>query len=152
MKLAEALILRADYQKRVDQLNERLMRNSKIQEGDTAAEEPQELLKELDELFGKLETLIKQISKTNAKTSFDHEKSLAEALIERDMVGKKRKVLSELLDSGTFRHDRFSRSEVKYISTFDIKRTQIRVDDLSKQYRKIDTKIQEINWQTELLK
>ena len=34
MKLAEALILRADIQKNIAQLRERLMLNAKVQEGD----------------------------------------------------------------------------------------------------------------------
>jgi hypothetical protein len=46
MKLAEALILRADYQKRIEQLKAILIRNAKIQEGDAPAEKPEELLKE----------------------------------------------------------------------------------------------------------
>ena len=33
MKLAEALFLRADYQKRLDQLKQRLLRNARVQEG-----------------------------------------------------------------------------------------------------------------------
>jgi hypothetical protein len=47
MKLAEALILRADCQKRIAQLKSRLLVNAKVQEGDTPAETPQELITEL---------------------------------------------------------------------------------------------------------
>ena len=43
MKLAEALILRADCQKRIAQLKSRLLTNAKVQEGDAPAEPPQEL-------------------------------------------------------------------------------------------------------------
>ncbi|MEM8557071.1 MAG: hypothetical protein AAGG50_04525, partial [Bacteroidota bacterium] len=38
MKLAEALILRADLQKRLAQLRQRVMQNVKTQEGDAPAE------------------------------------------------------------------------------------------------------------------
>ena len=38
MKLAEALILRADMQKRIQQLRERLNRSARVQEGDTTPE------------------------------------------------------------------------------------------------------------------
>src|SRR5207237_1352535 len=41
MKLAEALILRADCQKRMAQLKGRLLVNAKVQEGDAPAETPQ---------------------------------------------------------------------------------------------------------------
>jgi len=47
MKLAEALMLRADIQKRIDQLKQRLLRNVKVQEGDRPAENPEALLSEL---------------------------------------------------------------------------------------------------------
>jgi hypothetical protein len=48
MKLAEALNLRADIQIRNSQLKERLVANSKVQEGDKPSENPTSLLKELD--------------------------------------------------------------------------------------------------------
>jgi len=47
MKLAEALILRADCQKRIARLKSRLLVNAKVQEGDAPAETPQELIAEL---------------------------------------------------------------------------------------------------------
>mgnify|MGYP001302633714 CR=1 FL=1 len=47
MKLAEALSLRADLQKRVIQLKVRLKDSAKIQEGDEPAEDVKELYPEL---------------------------------------------------------------------------------------------------------
>lgn len=44
MKLAEALNLRADLQKRIANLRERLIKNAKVQEGDTPSEDPNMLL------------------------------------------------------------------------------------------------------------
>ena len=40
MKLAEALILRADCQRHIEQLKQRLLRNVKVQEGDKPSEDP----------------------------------------------------------------------------------------------------------------
>ena len=68
MKLAEALNLRADLQKRIAALKERLIRNAKVQEGDVPAEDPVILLKELDNNIIELEKLIKSINKTNSST------------------------------------------------------------------------------------
>ena len=42
MKLAEALNQRADLQKRIAQLRDRLSNNVKVQEGDTPAEKPED--------------------------------------------------------------------------------------------------------------
>ena len=47
MKLAEALIARADYQKRNEQLKRRISLNLKIQEGELPAEDPNAMLAEL---------------------------------------------------------------------------------------------------------
>jgi len=48
MKLAEALNLRADLQRRVEQLRMRLAQNAKVQEGEEPLEDPKGLLAELD--------------------------------------------------------------------------------------------------------
>ena len=45
MKLAEALSVRADLQRRISQLKSRLKDSSKIQEGDTPAENVKDLYK-----------------------------------------------------------------------------------------------------------
>ena len=48
MKLAQALVERADLQKRLAQLRRRLLLNAKVQEGEMPAEDPKELLRELE--------------------------------------------------------------------------------------------------------
>jgi len=48
MKLAEALILRADCQKRLAQLQQRLARSAVIQEGEAPPENPQVLIAEVN--------------------------------------------------------------------------------------------------------
>ena len=65
MKIAEALILRADIQKRIAQLKTRLNNNAKVQEHEEPTENPQLLLTELDSLISQLNDLIIKINKTN---------------------------------------------------------------------------------------
>ena len=48
MKIAEALALRADLQKHLEQLKQRLVKNARIQEGDRPEEDPVELQSELE--------------------------------------------------------------------------------------------------------
>lgn len=48
MKLANALSQRAELQTRIRQLEERLNNNAQVQEGEEPAEDPVELLRELD--------------------------------------------------------------------------------------------------------
>jgi len=68
MKLAEALILRADHKKRLEQLNERLMGIAKVQEGDDPAEDPLALLIEVDRVADGLTRLIQRMNRTNSSS------------------------------------------------------------------------------------
>lgn len=151
MKLAEALILRADLQKRIEQLKNRIKNNALIQEGDVLNENPEELLKELEMCISELTSIIKRINKTNSQTMFNGELTIADALAERDGMWEKRLALAHVVESGIIRHDRYSRTEVKFISTIDINKLQKEIDKLSREFRELDTKIQGLNWTIELI-
>jgi len=151
MKLAEALISRTDTQKRMEQLKNRLLQNIKIQEGESPNEDPGELQKELTDLLSQLKQLIKRINRTNLQTDFDKHQSLADALTERDLLGQERKIYSDMLEQASMRQDRYSRSEIKFVTTINVKDTQKYVDELSRKYRELDTRIQELNWLTNLV-
>jgi hypothetical protein len=151
MKLAEALILRADSQKRVEQLRQRLTRAARVQEGENPPENPQELMAELDQIINEITTLIKRINKTNAHTNLADNLTLADALANRDTLLLKRNVYNALVETAAYRQDRYSLSEIKFVSTVNVALIQAQVDQLSRQYRELDTKIQEANWKTELL-
>src|SRR5688572_9668109 len=120
MKLAEALILRADCQKRMAQLKSRLHTNAKIQEGDTPAETPQDLIAELGRVSTELVDLIKRINRTNSTTVFAGTATISDALAERDVLMLQRAAYVELAQHASISHDRYSRSEVKYVATIKI--------------------------------
>jgi hypothetical protein len=40
---------------------------------------------------------------------------------------------------------------VKFVATVSIAQLQKQIDSLSKQYREVDTRLQELNWNTELV-
>ncbi len=42
-------------------------------------------------------------------------------------------------------------SEVKFLPTVSIAQLQKQVDQLAKQFRELDTRLQELNWQTDLV-
>ena len=151
MKLAEALILRADLQKRIEQLKYRLRNNVVVQEGEKPSEDPEILLKEFEECQLELTNIIKRINKTNNKTMFNEKWTLADALVERDGLWGKRILLSHMAEEGSIKQDRYSRTEIKYISTIDVGKLQKEVDKLSKEYRELDTKIQGLNWTVDLI-
>ena len=150
MKLAEALANRADAQKRLQQVKERLLRSAKVQEGDTPSENPQELLAEMERILAQFTDLVQRINRTNAQTEFRPGASLTDALAERDSLATKRDLLAAVIEASTIRQDRFSRSEVKYLRTVDVAALQKQVDDLARQYRELDLQIQDLNWKVEL--
>jgi len=151
MKLAEALILRADCQKRFAQLKSRLLTNAKVQEGDAPAEKPQDLIVELEGTSTELLDLIKRINKTNSATYVTGGGTISDALAERDVLALQRAAYADLAQSAAITQGRFTRSEIKYVSTINIVKIQKRADELSKKYRELDARIQELNWQTELI-
>lgn len=152
MKLAEALILRADKQKRLEQVKERILRNVKVQEGTQPAEKPEKLLAELDTLTNELVDLIQKINKTNSETSFDKTRTIADVLAERDNLSQKQTIYREMLKTTSVNRDRVTRSEIKFVATIKVAEMQKIADELARKHRELDTKIQELNWKTELSK
>jgi hypothetical protein len=149
MKIAEALALRADLQKRLEQLKQRLLKNARIQEGDTPAEYPVELQAELEKSAQELIVLIQRINRTNAALRFGG-RTMADALAERDVLKIRYNVYRELATAASTTQGRTTRSEVKFISTVSVAAIQRKADDLAREYRELDTRIQEADWLTTL--
>lgn len=151
MKLAEALILRADSNKRAEQLKQRLLRNAKVQEGNQPSEAPQALIDELERVTGQLQQLIQQINRTNSNTLLEGTMTLSDALAVRDILKLKHSVYQNLAQAAVVTQDRYSKSEVKFTSVVNVADVQKRADNLAREHRELDTKIQEANWRTDLL-
>ncbi|GMK42290.1 hypothetical protein PCCS19_53490 [Paenibacillus sp. CCS19] len=151
MKLAEALVFRADSYKKIAQLKQRLERVVKVQEGEAPAEDPQALIADLKNTLQDQTSWIRKINKTNAITPFNTEMTISDALAERDRFMQHRKLLSDIVEEASIRQDRFSRSEVRYQRTVDVAALQKEIDELSKSYRELDFRIQEMNWRTDLI-
>ncbi len=149
MKLAEALQERADLNRRIAQLRSRLEMNATVQEGETTAEDPAELMKELNECIEQLETLMVRINLTNCSTRVDG-KSLTELIARRDCLTLKISAYRSLLDQASSITQRVTMSEIKILRAVDVKALQKQTDALSKELRQTDNTIQLANWQTEL--
>ena len=150
MKLAEALILRADAQKRVAQLRQRLMRSARVQEGEQPPEDPQGLLAELATTTDELTRLIQQINRTNSVTPFQAG-VLSDVLATRDTLRLKRTAYDSLVGAAATSQDRYMRSELRLISTVNVAELQRQIDQLSREYRELDAQIQALNWATDLI-
>lgn len=150
MKVAEALALRADLQKRLEQLKQRLVKNERVQEGDKPEEDPVELQAELEKAARELTLLIQRINRTNAQSQFGNG-TLSDALAERDILKIRYNAYRELANAASTSQQRTTRSEVKFISTVSVAAIQRKADDLAKEYRELDTRIQEADWLTTVL-
>ncbi len=150
MKLAEALILRADHKKRIEQLRYRILRNAKVQEGDAPAEEPAALLREFEETNQALLQLIQQINLTNSRTPLN-QGSLADAIAERDVLRLRAQLYRDLAAAATVTQERSMRTEIKFRSTLSVAEMQRTADELSRTYRDLDAAIQGLNWATEMI-
>ncbi|WP_107785662.1 DIP1984 family protein [Campylobacter concisus] len=150
MKLAQALILRADTQKRLEQLKGRLLDNAKMQENERPSEDPKLLLKELDRLSDELFRLVLAINLTNSSAKFEGA-SLTEMIAKKDTLSQKASVLREFAKSASQKVDLYSNSEIKILSSVDVATLQKQIDELSKEIRELDMKLQEANWQVDLV-
>jgi len=149
MKLAEALITRADLKKKIAQMCSRMEQNAKVQEGEKPAEAVEELLPLYDSMVDELEILVKRINRTNNMTILEGG-TLADAIAERDCLRGRITAYRNLYDAAAIKQERYSRSEVKYVRCINTAELQKNIDALSKKYRMMDTKIQAANWQVEL--
>ena len=151
MKLAEALAERSDCQIRIEEMKKRLIRSARVQEGDQPAEDTTELLAETERTFARMLELVSAINRINSKTEFDNERSISDAIAERDVVGKRRDFLAGIAEAASTRQDRYSKSEVRFVATVSVGKLQTEVDQLARRYRELDTRLQELNWKTELI-
>ena len=151
MKLAEALSIRKDLQKRVQQLGQRIQNNVKVQEGDEPAEQPHELLRELDDCLQRLEEMIWRINATNMQTRNPQGTTLTELMARKDVLTLRIGSMRSIFDAASSAQDRYSRSEIKMVTVIDVKLLGKQIDDCSAQLRQLDIEIQSLNFQTELV-
>ena len=152
MKLATALSERAELQRKLTELCARLNNTAKVQDGEAPAEDPQALLAELDGALVRLEELMARINLTNSSTKTPAEGvTITELLAKRDCLKKRVQFMRSFLDSASSKVDRYSKTEIRVVSTVDVPALQKQVDAASKALRETDEKLQELNWTTELL-
>ena len=151
MKLAEALVLRSDTKKRLEQLRARLGASALVQEGEMPPEDPQVLLSELETLTADFERLVIGINRTNSSASIAGVGTLTVALARRDALDLKFSLLNGLLDAASRRIDRYSRTEIKLVSTVNVGVLRKQADEIAKARRDLEVQTQGANWTTDLL-
>lgn len=153
MKLAEALALRADAARRIEQLRARITASARYQEGEAPAEDPAALLAEAGEVLAELESLIQRINRTNAATQIEGG-TLTDALARRDILRLQHGLVTSAADAAAGdgqRGFRQLRSELKMVPALPVTELRRQADDLARQLREVDTLIQRTNWEVDLL-
>lgn len=150
MKLAEALHLRADLQKRMNQLQQRLLNNAKVQEGDEPAENSDYLISELKKCSKSFENLVAQINLTNSQPVCDG-CTLTELIAKKDAATLYLNQMRTFLNAASNKVDRYSNKEILVKSTVDVKALQAELDNEAKALRELDMKIQSLNWTIDLM-
>lgn len=159
MKLAEALAERADGQKRLEQLRARAQASARYQEGEEPAEDAKALLAEADAIIVRLEELIRRINRTNASNELEPGLSITDAIARRDVLRLRRGLYAGVADAAAGQQGagdpymhvmRQMRSELRYLTAVDVPALRRTVDEVAKEHRELDTRIQQANWEVEL--
>lgn len=151
MKLSEALMERADKNRKLQELKERIIRNAKYQEGDKPPEDPESLLEEYESVLAEFEALIVRINITNNSLKLEDGTPMIDALAKRDVLKLKHSLYKSLASEATPKQDRYSKKEIKFISSVSVKKIQKSADKIAKEYRNLDAMIQQANWNNDLI-
>lgn len=151
MRLAEALAERKAPDARLSSIEGRLRANARIQEGDAVSEDPERLFALLDSTAEELRTLMVRIARTNRETVVDG-RPLADWIAERDVSWRRLRVLQSALRAAAPSYDRHGGpGSVRSVTTFSTARRHADLDALALRINAIDARIQQANWETELL-
>ncbi len=149
MKLAEALQERADLNRKIAELTDRLRTNALVQEGEKPLEDPAALLKELDKATARLGKLMAQINLTNS-TAVVEGRTITERLAERDALTLQLSSYRSLIEAASQSTRRARGTEIKILPTVDVAALQKKADAMAKKLRENDNLLQQANWTTDL--
>lgn len=150
MKLAEALLIRADQKKKILSLRERIAQNALAQEGDRPREDVAQLIPECFAVIAEQQALVLKIDAANAAARLPDGRPLAEVLAARDMLMQQHGILKSAVDATHKEADRYSMREIKWVPQIDVAATQKQMEDISRRIRELNVLIQETNWRVAL--
>ena len=150
MKLAEALLIRADQKKKILSLRERIAQNALAQEGDAPREDVAKLIAECFAVIAEQQALVLKIDAANAAAKLPDGRPLTEVLAARDVLMQQHGILKNAVEATHKEADRYSMREIKWVPQIDVAATQKQMEDLSRKIRELNVQVQETNWRTEL--
>ena len=152
VKLAEALAVRADLQRRIEQLRSRISDNARYQEGEEPAEDASALLVEADAALDRLRELIRRINATNGRITVG-DGTMTDALAARDVLRMRHSLLTDAAAAASGSGQSFMRqmrSELRQFPALPVGELRSRADDVAKELRELDSSIQQANWGNDL--
>jgi hypothetical protein len=154
MLLAEALVLRADRQKLLKELTNRIEDNARAPEGAGPDEDPNDFLERAGPLEGELTDLVRRINRTNARTQADAAAAvtISDLIAERDQAQRMNQLYRAVAKAGTRGAGRglWARDDNPTRAVVDVSQLQKSADEWGVRYREIDVRLQQLNWSTEL--
>ena len=108
------------------------------------------MIKELDGAIARLEKLMADINLTNCQTEADG-KTLTELIARKDALSVKLSSYRDIAYEANQNTRRARNTEIKIKSQVKVSQIQKTADDIAAEIRRIDNKLQETNWTTELI-
>ena len=149
MKLAEALQERADLNRKISELTQRIRQNCLVQEGEKTNEDPNVLMTELDGCIDRLCSLMAAINKTNNSAEVNG-RTLTDIIAEKDAMKLKLTAYRQFVNEAGNRTQRARFSEIKIMNAVDVPQLQKKADLCAKRIRELDNTLQQANWTIDL--
>lgn len=152
MRLAEGLAERAELQRRIEQLRARIADNARYQEGEEPAEDAAALLVEADAALDRLRELIGRINATNMRVAVG-DGTMTDALAARDVLRLRHSLLADAANAASGSGQgylRQMRSELRQFAALPVGELRARADEVARELRELDARIQQANWGSEL--
>lgn len=150
MKLAEALLLRADLKKKLLSLRERIGRNAMVQEGEAPKEKVEDLLAEATSVLQEQQILVRRINAANESVKLSDGRLLGDVLALRETLIAQHSLLTSTIAATHKDVDRYSQREIKWVPQIHVASVQKQADDLSRKIREVNVTVQAANWQIDI--
>src|ERR1041384_371969 len=98
MRLNEALLLRAEIQRKIESLKQRIERNAVVQEGDQPTEQPTALFEEAERTLALFEKLLFPINKANLSQTLSDNTPLTQPLARRDALVQRHRLTTAAIE------------------------------------------------------
>ena len=152
MLLAEALLRKSVLKKELEALEQRMSESARVPHDEEPVDDYLLLLESYRKKEGELLEMNLRILETNFNTSFEEGETISQAIIRRDSLRRLVSMYNKLLSAATGGDRRlFSSRDVKYRRIVDMDKARVNKDNTAMKYRELDVKLQQLNWNTELL-